>query len=74
LFKRIKTPDITDALLEVIPMARGRPDEAFYDFNAQIGKMYSWMNVTVRTERVYDSIADTPIRSSLDRMKRFSIK
>jgi hypothetical protein len=59
-----------EALVEVIPLARGRPAEAFYDFNAQIGKMYSWMNVTTRTERVYDSIANTPIRSALDRMKR----
>jgi hypothetical protein len=58
------------ALTEVIPLARGRPAEEFYDFNAQIGKMYSWMNVTTRTERVYDSIATTPIPSALDRIKR----
>lgn len=65
-----KPSAIADALRDVVPLARARPSAAFYEFHSQVEKMYSWMNVTVRTERVYDLIADTPVRSSLDRIKR----
>ncbi|KAL6073502.1 phosphatidylinositol N-acetylglucosaminyltransferase [Balamuthia mandrillaris] len=47
-----------------------RTEEDFMQFHQQVQQMYSWWRVTEKTEKVYDKIWDSPIGSTLERMKR----
>lgn len=42
-----------------------------HNFHAMVKRMYSWSNIAMRTERVYDMITEVEEKALIDRLKRY---
>ena len=68
VFARPEEDDVVDATCRAIAEL-GRVQT--HKFHARVKKMYSWTNVAMRTERVYDGITQAELPDLMERLKRY---
>jgi len=70
VFARPEEDDVVDATCRAIAELR-RGNVKTEKFHKRVQQMYSWTNVAMRTERVYDGICRGEQASLMDRLKRY---
>jgi len=70
VFARPEEDDVVTATCRAIAELR-RGNVKTEKFHQRVQKMYSWTNVAMRTERVYDMICRAERVSLMDRLKRY---
>lgn len=69
-FAKPEEDDIVAATCRAITMMR-RGAIKTHTFHNTVKRMYSWTNVAMRTERVYEAICRSPQLALIDRLKRY---
>eukprot|EP01087_Luapelamoeba_hula_P011793 TRINITY_DN3252_c0_g1_i1.p1 TRINITY_DN3252_c0_g1~~TRINITY_DN3252_c0_g1_i1.p1 ORF type:complete len:286 (+),score=18.70 TRINITY_DN3252_c0_g1_i1:112-969(+) len=62
-------PDLVAALADAIPVARVKPPSC--EYHDEIEAMYTWEKVSIKTERVYDRIAETEPSTPIEALNRY---
>ncbi|KAI3636506.1 hypothetical protein MIR68_005451 [Amoeboaphelidium protococcarum] len=62
--------EMVDVLMTAVDLVRTEGIDRWH-FHREIQKMYSWMDVAERTERVYSSILEMPDVPLIERLRRF---
>ncbi|KAI5821392.1 phosphatidylinositol N-acetylglucosaminyltransferase gpi3 subunit [Pyronema omphalodes] len=70
VFARPEEDDVVSATCRAIAELR-RGNVKTEKFHKRVQKMYSWTNVAMRTERVYDYISNTEKGTLIDRLKKY---
>jgi phosphatidylinositol N-acetylglucosaminyltransferase subunit A len=66
-------PDVAEIVMTVnraVQMIRGREINTL-KFHDEVRRMYSWMNIAERTEKVYYQMVDTPPLPLIERLRRY---